>query len=216
MVLAVALACLTAVGSVSWAKKKPAGSRVWMPAPGSQKNPDPRVKMNGPRAIFRQHGIVVQLELLADHSRSLFLNSAGIHTADPFATTVFGQQTWTFLLRLENTAEEPLTFRPPAVSLYTKSPLSVNSPCDYLCLVDAGAKAGLDDAEQVLLLKAAMDSAETLKTGDRVSKLLVFVGVPSVFKQFVIDLDGFVIGRNSLHFVMPYRAVKGDGGTNTP
>lgn len=208
--LTAAAVCLALAGSAPLARKKPAGSLVWLPAPGSQKTPDPRLKMHGTRATFRQSGIVLQLELLDDHNRRLFLASAGITSADPFAASTFGRHTWTFLLRLENTADEPLTFRPPAVSLYTKKPLSVTSPCDYLCLLEAAEKAALDKAEEKILLSAALDSAETLRAGDRVSKLLVFVDVPHTFKQFVLDLDGFVIGRNVLHFVLPYRAEKMD------
>lgn len=208
--LTAAAFCLALAGSAALARKKPAGSLVWLPAPESQKIRDPRLKMHGTRATFRQAGIVLQLELLDDSNRRRFLASAGLTSADPFAASTFGQQTWTFLLRLENTADEPLTFRPPAVSLYTKGPLSVSSPCDYLCLVDAAEKAALDRAERKILLSAALDTAETLRTGDRVSKLLVFVDVPHTFKQFVLDLDGFVIGRNALHFVLPYRAEKTD------
>ena len=205
---AAAVAGLALAGTDGLARKRPAWELRWLPAPQMQKKPDPSLKIRGERATFRQRGIVVQVELLDERRRGLFLSSAGISSADPFATPTLGQHAWTFLLRLENTADEPLTFRPPAVSLYTKRPLSVTSPCDYLCLIDVAERAALGEDEQKKLLETVIDTAETLRSGNRVSKLLVFVGVPDSFKQFVLDVDGLVIGQNTLHFVLPYRAEK--------
>ncbi|MFQ5718170.1 MAG: hypothetical protein ACE5IK_01340 [Acidobacteriota bacterium] len=196
--------CLGLLSPAALARKPAAGERHWVPVPALGKKHDPRLQMHGTRASFRQAGVRVDVELLDARRRGLFLASAQVAGADPFSPSILGQHAWTFLLRLENGSEQPLAFRPPTVSLFTKKPLSVNSPCDYLCLVQASERAGLGEASKKALLRAAYDSAETIGPGERVSKILVFVGAPPRFKQMILQLVGFNIGREALRFSLPF------------
>jgi hypothetical protein len=181
------------------AARYPASGR-WLPR-SSEEQP---LTLKGERVIFKTDEMRLEIELLDDARRTLFLNSAGIGETDPFSEAVFGWRVFTFLVRVDNTGGEEVQLRPPACTFITKRPLGYRSPCDFLCLRAAADRAGLDSETTKSFLRAILDTAVSLNPGEKISKLLVFSDVPDEFKEFTLDLDGFSNADKAIRFVIPY------------
>jgi hypothetical protein len=190
-----------AVGFPALAARHPA-SGTWLPAT-SEKMP---LNLQGERVIFKTDEMRLEVELLDDARRTIFLTSAGVGETDPFAESVFGWRVFTFLIRVENTGGEELQLRPPACTFITKRPTGHRSPCDFLCLRATSDRAGLDSATTKSFMRAILDTAVTVNPGEKLSKLLVFSDVPDEFQEFILDLDGFSNSDKAIRFIVPYAA----------
>ncbi|TDI35078.1 MAG: hypothetical protein E2P00_00540 [Acidobacteria bacterium] len=160
------------------------------------------------RVTFRNDNVEIRIELLDDEKRKIFLQSAGIETADPFSTRNIGWRTFTFLIRITNLGDQEVQFRPQSFFFITKGPLSNSTPCDFTCLIAAGERAKLTGDEGRRLLRAVMDTGETVTGGGKISKLLVFTRMPDAFKKFVLDLDGFSVEGEVFRVAIPYAVPK--------
>ena len=160
------------------------------------------------RVTFRNNTVEVLIELLNEEKRGLFLRSAGIETGDPFSTANLGWRAFTFLIRVNNLGDQDLQLRPQSFFFITKSPMSNSTPCDFSCLIAAGERASLTVDEGKRLLRAVMDTSETLAAGGKLSKLLVFTLIPDAFQKFVLDLDGFSVGGDVFRVAIPYGVPK--------
>ncbi|MFQ5671185.1 MAG: hypothetical protein ACE5HD_11810 [Acidobacteriota bacterium] len=163
------------------------------------------VSLRDQRAVFHDKRIRVEVELLDANRRTLFLQSAGIRDVDPFRSDLVGWRVFTFLLRLENIGEDAVEIRPQSMSFVTRRPVSISTPCDFACLQALAEHAGLDRGGAGQLVRAALDSSETLRPGQRLSKLLVFTRMPGAFKKFMLDLDAFSVAGQPVRFTLPYR-----------
>ncbi len=198
--LAVALATLPAT-----AAKHPT-TADWQPLPGL--GGDPRQRLEGERVTFRNQDALIQVELLDDARRRLFLESAGVRTGDPFASASVGWRLFTFLVRMENVGGEAIQVRPQSFFFITRKPVSHATPCDFTCLIAAAERGKLNQEESRLLLRATLDASETLIPGQKMSKLLVYTRMPDAFRDFILDLDGLSVGSEMLRVVVPYAVPK--------
>jgi hypothetical protein len=203
--LALASLAALAAASASLAARHPVSAH-WVPRSEPKKGIE--LVLRGERVIFKGDELHLEVELLDDEHRALFLESAGITGADPFHSDVFGRPVFTFLIRLENLAEAEIGMRPLSFFLITKGPVSYTYPCDLECLQAASTRAGLESADTKKLLRAVLDQSQSLKPGERLSKLLVFHRAPEKFKEFRLDLDGFTLKAANLRFVVPYAVPK--------
>jgi hypothetical protein len=160
------------------------------------------------RVTYSNPNALVQIELLDDASRILFLESAGITTGDPFSARAIGWRTFTFLLRVTNTGEDDIELRPQNFFFITRKPVSNSTACDFTCLIAAGERVKLKKDESKRLLRAVMDTSETLAPGEKLSKLLVYNRMPNEFHEFVLDLDGFSVEGELFRIVVPYAVPK--------
>ena len=187
----------------SMGARHPADSH-WVPVDKHAEGP---LTIEAERAIFRGPEMHLQVELLDAPRRALFLKSAGIETADPFHKDLLGWRVFTFLVRLQNTSDQPLLLQPPSFFFITKRPVSYTTPCDLDCILTAADRAGLDRNGTRKLQQAVLDPSETIRPGGRLSKLLVYVHIPEEFKQFVLDMDGISVGSEQLRFIVPYNVM---------
>jgi hypothetical protein len=84
--------------------------------------------------------------------------------------------------------------------------VSHSTPCDFHCLYAIGQRAGYDDRGVRKLVSACFDASESIPTGGKLSKLLVFNRMPDAFKDFTLDLDWVSVGSEQLRFILPYVA----------
>lgn len=187
------------------AGKHPASAN-WQPY-ADQKDDKGR-SLDEDRVTFRNGDVEIRIELLDQEKRALFLKSAGIESGDPFSTASIGWRTFTFLVRITNHGDMPVQLRPQSFFFITRGPVSNSTPCDYTCLIAAGEKVHLTRDEGKRLLRATMDTSETLTAGGKISKLLVFTRMPDAFKKFVLDLDGFSVGGEVFRLAIPYAVPK--------
>jgi len=183
------------------AGKHPAGAN-WQPY--ADRKGDAGQVRDGGRVRFSNENVEIIIELLDDEKRALFLKSAGIETGDPFSAANIGWRTFTFLVRVASLGDQEIQLRPQSFYFITKGPVSNSTPCDFTCLLAAGERADLSKDEGKRLLRAVMDTSETLAPGGKLSKLLVYTHMPDAFKKFVLDLDGFSVGGEVFRVAIPY------------
>jgi hypothetical protein len=199
------LMALALMSPVAAAKKHPS-TADWQPYANHKGEITDAV--DGNRVTYRNENVTIQIELLDDAHRRMFLESAGITTGDPFSAQSIGWRTFTFLIRVTNTSEKDLEFRPQSFFFITRKPLSNSTSCDFTCLIAAGDRAKLKKDESKRLLRAVMDSSETLAAGEKLSKLLVYSRMPDEFRDFVLDLDGFSVEGEIFRIIVPYAVPK--------
>ena len=199
------LMALVLMAPVEAAKKHPS-TADWQPYANHEGETTDAV--DGSRVTYSNENVVIQIELLDDAHRRMFLESAGITTGDPFSAQSIGWRTFTFLLRVTNISEDDLEFRPQSFFFITRKPLSNSTSCDFTCLIAAGERAKLKRDESKRLLRAVMDTSETLGAGEKLSKLLVYTRMPDEFRDFVLDLDGFSVEGEIFRIVVPYAVPK--------
>ncbi len=202
------LALSLALPGPALAARHPAAG-AWVPDP---KDAQEGLSIRGERVSYRGDALQVEIELLDARRRRLFLASAGLPDTDPFHEDVIGWRVFTFLVRLENTGDAPLQIRPQSFFFITRRPVSQSTPCDFLCLRAAAEKSGLDRAAADRLVRASLDTSESILPGERLSKLLVYTRMPDAFKEFVLDLDGLSLAGERLRMTVPYRAVLEEKG----
>jgi hypothetical protein len=198
--VAILLAALALAG-LAVAARHPASGH-WLPA---VQGGDGGLQVRGERVVYRSDELRIEIELLDGPQRRIFLSSAGIPASDPFHEDTLGWRVFTFLLRLENSGATPIQIRPQSFYFITRRPVSQSSPCDFLCLRAAAEKAGLDRAAADRLVRAALDTSESIQPGERLSKLLIYTRLPDAFKDFVLDLDGMSVGGERLRLSVPYQ-----------
>ena len=182
------------------------GTADWQPLAGL--GGDPRLSQEGQRISFRNQDARIQVELLDDPQRQAFLASADITSGDPFGASAADRRLFTFLVRIENLGTDPIQLRPQSFFMITRKPVSHATPCDFTCLLAAADRGGLNKDEAKRLMRATLDTSETLIPGQKMSKLLVFTRMPDEFKDFILDLDGLSVGSETLRVVMPYAVPK--------
>ena len=205
IVQAIVLLLALASAAPALAAKHPATAN-WMPY-ADQKNAEGQA-LDEDRVTFRNENVDIRIELLNEEKRGLFLKSAGIETGDPFSTENIGWRTFTFLVRVTNLGDQPVQLRPQSFFFITKGPVSNSTPCDFTCLIAAGERARLTKDEGKRLLRAVMDTSETLNAGGKISKLLVYTRMPEAFKKFLLDLDGFSVAGEIFRVAIPYAVPK--------
>jgi len=201
------LLAMMAASPLMAARKHPATAN-WQPY--ANHKGDISDALDGSRVTFSNNNVTVEIELLDDTHRQAFFKSAGITTGDPFQAETIGWRTFTFLVRAQNKGPDDIELRPQSFFFITRKPVSNSTPCDFTCLIAAGERAGLSKDEGKRLLRAVMDTSETLKAGDRLSKLLVYTRMPDEFAEFVLDLDGFSVEGEVFRIVVPYGVPKPD------
>lgn len=204
--LAAGLLMTLVMMSPAMAAKKHPATADWQPYANSKEDVSNAV-VDG-RVTFQNPNALVQIELLDDANRELFLESAGITTGDPFSAQAIGWHTFSFLLRVTNTGESDIEIRPQSFFFITRKPVSNSTACDFTCLIAAGERVKLKKDESKRLLRAVMDTSETLAPGEKLSKLLVYNRMPSEFRDFVLDLDGFSVSGELFRIVVPYAVPK--------
>jgi len=202
---AIVLLLALASAGPALAGKHPA-TADWQPF--ADQKPGTSQARDGQRVRFKNENVELLVELLDDEKRGLFLESAGIDSGDPFSAATMGWRTFTFLVRVTSLNDQEVQLRPQSFFFITKGPVSNSTPCDYTCLVAAGERAGLTKDEGKRLLRAVMDTSETLAPGAKLSKLLVYTRMPDAFKKFMLDLDGFSVGGEVFRVPIPYGVPK--------
>lgn len=190
------------------APERPEAPVRWLPAPAHGRQADSRLSLAGDRAVFRDEGVLLEVELLDDERRALFLQSAGLEGGDPLVPKPWEVGFYTFLVRVENRGESALHLRPQNIFFITRRPLSQVTPCDFACLYSIADRAGYDTEHRERLLHAALADSVALEPGGRISKLLVFTRVPVKFKDFALEF-GAIDGADRQHrFRLPYGRLK--------
>jgi hypothetical protein len=192
--------------SPALAAKKHPSTANWQPYANADEDVAKAVEEG--RVNFNNDNALVQIELLDDAHRVLFLESAGITTADPFHASIISWRTFTFLLRVTNTADADIEIRPQSFFFITRKPVSNSTSCDFTCLIAASDRAKLTKDESKRVMRAVVDTSETLGPGEKLSKLLVYSRMPPEFGDFVLDLDGFSVQGELFRIVVPYDVPK--------
>ena len=191
-------------GGTNPAAESNAPPRRWVPDPPAGKKADPRLKVEGDRATFREEGLTLGVELLDAERRALFLDSAGVLGEDPFTTEPGERPFVTFLVRLENGTSEPLRMRPESVLFVTKRPIDMAFPCDETCLWMLVERIGYNREQRDHLLRATFSTPLEIAPGGRVSKLLVYNRVPERYRVFSLDFGAIDQIERQFRFVLPY------------
>ena len=192
------------VGGTNPAVESNAPPPRWVPEPPAGKKADPRLKVEGDRATFREEGLVLEIELLDAEHRALFLASAGVPGEDPFTTEPGERPFVTFLVRLENGTKETVRMRPESVLFVSKRPIDMAFPCDETCLWMLVERAGYSREQRDHLLRATLSTPLELASGGRISKLLVYNRVPERYRMFTLDFGAIDQIEKAFRFSLPY------------
>jgi hypothetical protein len=201
-------ALLTLLVSIPPAVAKDKPPVHWIPAPVTGKHADPSLSVTGERAAFRDKGIVLEVELLDDRKRALFLESAGVEGEDPFLPRPGQPPVWSFLVRIENTSADEMHFRPQNVFFVTTRPVNQFTPCDFVCLYAFAERAGYDTPHREKLLHAALGDSLTIEPHGKLSKLLVFTRPTEKFSRFTLEFSSLDTAQLQYRFFLPYGQAK--------
>lgn len=203
--LVLALSTLTAL-----AKSKPRSPSVYVPDAAIETLPE-GLNLDGPTWTMSTPTFRVQLRQLDDEERRKYvLNTTG-STVDPFAGRPDRPRGFlTFLLLIENRADQGLIFQPQ--NCWLKTPHNkIEYPLDQVAIRSAFTM--LDQEFPPAYEKAAralLEGEKRVPAGERVHGLLVYRSPHERMRRFHVDVPVTLGNGESKSFSAPYRVLKKD------
>ena len=162
---------------------------------------------DAPPAIhFTLKGLTVLVEYLDPAARAAFISSLDPQAGDLFAPPPGRPQAYTaFRVDLDNASASDVTFQPGNVILSTDRKAHM-FPVDLTDLYRVASRDENADADLLMRRVAPLifDSSVTIRSGARLSRLLVFGPLPEKWREFGLHFSFIQIGTETHSLSFPF------------